>query len=264
MLQSKESAQGLRNTLPRRTAILATEKSIGRLCQRSSRVTFLPGNLCVKSGRSVRLTEALTMEYIRKHTTIPVPKVFCAFEHNGTVYIAMERLSGTPLGRGWTRRSEATKADILRQLQGYVNQLRDLPRPSGQNLVAAIDGGPFLDERLPGPSGLVGPFASGQGPNSRHSEDIQHFLVLHDETSEDVCFTHNDLSSLNILVEDQQVTGIIDWENAAWLPSYWEYTSAWHVNPQNMFWQDEVNKLLGVFERELEMEKLRRRHFGDY
>lgn len=100
-------------------------------------------------------------------------------------------------------------------------QLRNLPRPHGQNLVAAIDGGPFLDERLPGPSGLVGPFASvkqfhaylrsGQGPDLRHSEDVQHFLALHDGTNEDVCFAHNDLSSLNVLVDDLQITGIIDW-----------------------------------------------------
>ena len=63
-MQQSKPARGLRNTFLRRTAILAMEKSVGRLCQRSSRVTFLPGDLCLKSGRSVRLTEALTMEYI--------------------------------------------------------------------------------------------------------------------------------------------------------------------------------------------------------
>ena len=72
----------------------------------------------------------------------------------------MERLAGAPLGRGWTQRSEASKAHLLRQLRGYVDQLRSLPRMSGQNLVAAVDGGPFLDERLPGSLGPVGPFAS--------------------------------------------------------------------------------------------------------
>ena len=273
-MEQSKPARGLHNTFLRRTVILAMKKSIGRWCRRSSQVTFLPGGLCLKSGRCVRLTEALTMEYIRKHTTIPVPKVFCAFEHHGAVYIAMKRLAGAPLGRGWTQRSEASKAHLLRQLRGYVNQLRSLPRMSGQDLVAAVDGGPFLDWRLPGSSGPLGPFASvkqfhtylrsGQELDQRHNEDVKRLFTLHDETRENVCFTHNDLSSLNVLADGEQITGIVDWENAAWLPSYWEYTSAWHVNPQNMYWQDEVNNFLDAFERELEMEKLRRQYFGDY
>ncbi|KND93106.1 hypothetical protein TOPH_02253 [Tolypocladium ophioglossoides CBS 100239] len=40
------------------------------------------------------------------------------------------------------------------------------------------------------------------------------------------------------------VVGIIDWETAAWFPCYWEYVCAWNVNPQNRFWQQEVDKFL--------------------
>lgn len=58
--------------------------------------------------------------------------------------------------------------------------------------------------------------------------------------------------------------GIIDWEIAGWMPPYWEYTSAWHVNPQNMFWQDEVDKFITPHPRELEMEIIRRKYYGDF
>jgi aminoglycoside phosphotransferase (APT) family kinase protein len=67
------------------------------------------------------------------------------------------------------------------------------------------------------------------------SEEVQRLIALHNATGEDVCLTHNDLSSFNILADNEHITGIVDWEIAAWLPSYWEYTSAWHVNPQNMY-----------------------------
>ncbi|KAK6364927.1 hypothetical protein LTR64_008839 [Lithohypha guttulata] len=274
MLQPEQYIEDLRHTRLKRTIVLALDKFVGRWCRRSSRVTFLPGDLCIKSGHAVRLTEALTMEYVRKHTTIPVPKVFCAFEHHGAVYIAMERLAGQPLGWEWARRSDDSKAYILQQLRDYVVQLRNLPRMSDCNSVAAIDDGPFLDERLPGSSSPVGPFPSvkqfhrylrsDQETDLKHNEDVQRLVKMHDDTSENVCFTHNDLSSFNILVDGQQITGIIDWEYAAWLPSYWEYTSAWHVSPQNMFWRDEVGKFLDVYEKQLEMEKIRRQWFGDY
>lgn len=48
-------------------------------------------------------------------------------------------------------------------------------------------------------------------------------------------FTHGDLSRLNILARGDDIVGIIDWETAGWYPSYWEYTTACQVNPQNSF-----------------------------
>lgn len=273
MMTESTRKDGVRNTRLRRIAVLALYKSIGRWCPRSSRVTFFPGKFCVKSGHAVNLAEARTLEFIRKNTRIPVPKVLCAFEYRGLVYIAMERLPGQPLSRGWLQRRDVSKAHILQQVRGYIDELRMVPRAQGQNLIAGVDGGPFFDQRLPGATMQIGPFASvkdfhtyletGQGSRFEH-EDVQRLQALHESISEAVCLTHNDLSSFNILADGEQVTGIIDWESAAWLPSYWEYTSAWHVNPQNTYWQSEVVKYLTAFDRELEMEKLRRQYFGDY
>ncbi|ERT03281.1 hypothetical protein HMPREF1624_01587 [Sporothrix schenckii ATCC 58251] len=70
--------------------------------------------------------------------------------------------------------------------------------------------------------------------------------------------THGDLRANNILADGDTVTGIIDWETAAWMPAYWEYTNAWHVNPYNPYWQEEVDRFLKPRPQELEMEKLRR------
>lgn len=77
-------------------------------------------------------------------------------------------------------------------------------------------------------------------------------------------FTHGDLSSLNILCKEDDVAAIIDWETAGWLPHYWEYVSAWNVNPQNTFWQIEVDRFIPPLHHERDMDTIRRRYFGDF
>lgn len=75
--------------------------------------------------------------------------------------------------------------------------------------------------------------------------------------------THSDLSSLNILIRDDIVVGIINWDTAGWLPYYWEYTTAWRANPQNQFWPDKVDNFLDPLKEELSMEQIRRTYFRD-
>lgn len=36
-------------------------------------------------------------------------------------------------------------------------------------------------------------------------------------------FTHGDLSPRNIIVLNDKIVGIVDWEEAGWFPEYWEY-----------------------------------------
>jgi thiamine kinase-like enzyme len=40
--------------------------------------------------------------------------------------------------------------------------------------------------------------------------------------------THGDLSPRNIIVQDNKITGLIDWEIAGWFPEYWEYVKFFH------------------------------------
>lgn len=39
-------------------------------------------------------------------------------------------------------------------------------------------------------------------------------------------FTHGDLASLNIMVRNGNITGIIDWDTRGCFPAWWEYTAA--------------------------------------
>ncbi|OOF99033.1 hypothetical protein ASPCADRAFT_127608 [Aspergillus carbonarius ITEM 5010] len=234
---------------------------------------MLTDKLCVKYGGFVHLSEASTMSFIAQHTSIPVPKVHCAFTHTGTTYIVMERINGEMIGSGWVNRSEQTKAKLLSQLSRMIIEMRELQPPEGMG-VTSVDNGSLFDCRLPGPSHTLrlGPFATvqdfhrylriGVEADAGHDPEIQTLIEQHGR-GWPVVFTHGDLSSLNILARGDEVVGIVDWETAGWYPSYWEYTTANQVNPQNSFWVHEIDKFLEPMPEELAMERIRQKYFGD-
>lgn len=66
--------------------------------------------------------------------------------------------------------------------------------------------------------------------------DVLHYFATSSFGEDhEIVFTHGDLASRNILVdEDGHVTAVLDWENAGWYPEYWEYVRAyseWNALP---------------------------------
>ena len=86
----------------------------------------------VKSGLWVNLTEAATMRYIAENTSIPVPKVLCAFVRKGKnrAYIVMEKIRGNPLPAVWGTLSEDSRDKVYSQLKLMLQELRSLQPPS--------------------------------------------------------------------------------------------------------------------------------------
>lgn len=222
------------------------------------------------------------MEFVRQHTSVPVPKVYCAFERQGQTYIVMERIKGEMLAIGWHERSEESKAAILRQLSSMVKQIRGIGSPHGM-AVASVDGGSLYDERLPGlgvryPEQTpfrFGPFPDTQAfhrwlrrptyeSNEHYDPEVNEMIAMHERKDFGVpVFTHGDLSSLNILVRGEKVVGIVDWETAGWYPAYWEYTTASQVNFRNTFWAGYIDRFLEPRPDDLKMERIRLKWFGD-
>lgn len=247
-------------------------KIIKRFRTQEGNVLMLTGGICIKYSRRVQLAEASTLRFISQNTSIPVSKIFCAFTRSGVTYIVMERIKGDIIGNGWVRRSGESKAKLLSALARMIREMRDL-RPLEGMGVASVDGGSLHDCRIPGPSLDFGPFATiqdfhrhlrmGLEFSPRLHVDAQELIKQQQSKSWPLAFTHGDLSSLNILVREDDIVGIIDWETAGWYPSYWEYTSAYQVNPQNSFWVHEIDKFLEAMPEELAMERLRQKWFGD-
>ena len=82
------------------------------------------------------------MRFISRHTSIPVPKVICAFTYRGRTYITMERVGGDLVGSGWLNRSVESQTKILSQLRKMIQEMRSLSPPQDQG-ITNVDGGPF-------------------------------------------------------------------------------------------------------------------------
>ena len=228
---------------------------------------MLTPHLCVKYGPSRHISEAEAMAYVAHRTSVPVPKVYCAFERRGVTYILMERIRGVSVGKIWSSISAEGRERLRSQLRAFLAELREIPPPQPGH-VGDVNYSKLYDDRIA--AGGLGPFTTSRAFHQFLRNDVvrpvkdpelDQLIINHEEQEYMSCFTHGDLSSSNILVRDGCVVGIIDWEMAGWYPEYWEYTSAWHVNPYDEWWRPEVENFLDPYPAELEMEKSRRKLF---
>lgn len=235
----------------------------------------LSRHLIVKTGGDVRLTEAATMMYVADKTNIPVPKVLSAFVRKGAVYIVMERIQGQVFDIAWRHASEQARASLLEQLRALVDELRALPPPA-DFVIGSCTGGALQDfrQRRAKPPVQFGPFQTipkfhswlrnglkqGEPVNVEEEEldDFKEMLVRQDSPWPPSVFTHGDLNPTNIIVRDNKIVGIIDWEMSGWYPHYWEYTSLKIASfLVNQFWDRTIDKFLNPFPDDLKMERIR-------
>jgi hypothetical protein len=137
----------INNTRLNRFFVLAGVQLLRRFRPSLGPVLFLTPQLCVKIGECTDLSEAATMQFIRKHTSIPVPKVYCAFRRRGKTYIVMEHISGMPAVACWQRLPEKSRDKLLGQLREMFDEMRRIPAPNGR--ISNVDRGSLYDCRLP-------------------------------------------------------------------------------------------------------------------
>ena len=147
----------------------------------------------------------------------------------------MERVRGETIATRWPTLSEASKLSIFNQLKEIIKELRSVPYQTGG--ISNLDGGPIHDFRLQNSS--WGPFRtvtdfhlslrnnvtlqslkSSKTLNPDEISDLKRLIAFHEREPRAPVLTHGDLSSLNILIRDDVVVGIIDWDTAGWLPYY--------------------------------------------
>ena len=141
--------------------------------------------------------------------------------------VAVAKLQSLPLPT-----LDLSDADgLIDDLRRSLAELRALPSPSGA--VTRLRGRELITWR----TGLetMGPFASQEEFKDylvyRTSPMVAHRLPALRRLAAPVrakqhriCFTHADLHGANILVKDNRLAGIVDWEHAGWYPEYWEMT----------------------------------------
>jgi len=204
--------------------------------ENDGRMYFLR-DLVVKRVRRdlIALQEAANVQHIHKLTRIPAPHVIRVYPHLQSAYIFMSRVPGVALQDVWHTMSSSTKQEITAQLRTIMTDLRSVS-PASPCLFGSIESHICLDARLITrvTVGSNGPITSEDQFNkfimtdlkTRFNDEYYYMLLSMARKDHKIVLTHADFHPRNIMVEEGQITGIIDWSYAGWYPEHWEYVKA--------------------------------------
>lgn len=194
-----------------------------------------------------------------------VPKLYAAFhdEPTGHSFIIMEYIPGKTLESLWEDLSKdeegaRARATIAQHLKTAFDALRQIPSQDGDRgakYYGKLGFQPYDDIFL----GAAGPFPTEQALNEAL---YQRYAALHGPALargrgafyRDCVFpavlrghapvwTHGDLQAKNVLVRQSDGRPyLLDWECAAWYPSYWEYANALWTSRR---WGDDWFRFVG-------------------
>lgn len=216
----------------------------------------------VKKGDCVRLAEAAAMEFVSKHTSIPVPKVYNSYvdQCSGHTFIVMEFVEGECLEDVWDDMDEQEKEVVIGQLKDIITQLRSIKG----TFIGSVDHTACEDQLFCDDLGSYGPYEDEAAFNNgivralKQSQnntwvDVVADMVLKTFKGHETVLTHGDFSPRNILVEGTKVTAILDWEMTGLFPEYWEYVKALYRPDWEAGWFKDraIDKVLQPFLSEL-------------
>ncbi|KAG7123565.1 hypothetical protein HYQ45_004033 [Verticillium longisporum] len=172
--------------------------------------------------------EVDTLRFLRrKAPELPTPDVKATWETGGRRYIVQDRVPGQTLGAVWHELDLSAKVRSLDQVVAVVEWWRT----STSSKMSSVTGGPVESLRW---------WSTGfmpWGPFRRKRELFAYFEdarggcpgVVRDMLWRNMpdcrpwTFSHGDLHVYNIMVEDGNLSGIIDFATAGFYPVWWEY-----------------------------------------
>ncbi|KAJ3476772.1 hypothetical protein NLI96_g10934 [Meripilus lineatus] len=202
----------------------------------------LPFGLILKRHPEITEEEVINMNVARA-MGLPAPRAYSFGTLEDPIgigkaipSIVMTRILGVPLGS-----LDVSQLDVdvfLDDLAKIFGRMRSFASPWG-DAVCGIDGGPIIGSLIPG-SPL--PTATNEAAFQQKFRAMAQWKFDSDEEIYRTCatvteeffalpphaivFTHGDLIQHNIMVDPKSghVTGIVDWESAAWMPDYWDFS----------------------------------------
>ncbi|KAH9483148.1 hypothetical protein JR316_0005251 [Psilocybe cubensis] len=226
----------------------------------------------IKCGPHVRVQEALTMEFIARTTTIPVPRVLDVFSIKENVYIVQERIKGPILEDVWYLLSPDEQRSCMLQIKDCFDQLRSLTPAAGSDSerVQAVDGSGLIDSRVG--QGVWGPFENHDEFHRHLNHPIlrelhERYPALQEPLAKVAgkkyrsVFSHGDFGPHNLIWVDGKGKGkgkgkivVIDWERAGWFPEYWDYTRVYAARWYMKEWCDLFSAVVDRYDDELEVQ----------
>ncbi|KAF3915311.1 hypothetical protein AA313_de0203300 [Arthrobotrys entomopaga] len=231
-------------------------------------ITKISPTVVVKYGCDVRVEEAITMDFIAEHTSIPVPRIYAAYTYGPfdrpdfdgvdeyETYIFMEYIEGETLEKEWGALDQETKTSVMDDLKRYLGEMRSI---KGGTYVGSLDKGPVLDQILEYQPNK-GPFQSVKDFQDTivdayckiHKGDPKPFLTgMMNSQEHGIVFTHANFQSANIMIRDRRVVAIINWEMAGWYPEWWEFAKAFFIYDFYDDWGTHLIKIMRPYYSEL-------------
>ncbi|KAJ5223262.1 hypothetical protein N7468_007804 [Penicillium chermesinum] len=205
-------------------------------------IIFKDSDLFVKFGPCVTTAEAQCLWMIKRvfGDDVPVPEVFGwrVDDEKNHVFIYMELIQGRTLLDRWNELTDLDQNSLRNDLIQIIKALRRLEQDPLQQYIGSIShqkAQDYVFQSYPeaGPFSTVKEFhdwfsslPQQRLPPSKKFKDPYRDSLPDDE---DIKFTHADLHRSNIMVSSSKparILAIVDWEQAGWYPSYWEYCKA--------------------------------------
>ncbi|KAE8151999.1 kinase-like protein [Aspergillus avenaceus] len=203
------------------------------------KIAKISPEVVVKFGSHVTVSEAKSMMFVEQNTeTVPVPKIFAFYSYG-------------PIDRDIEDYGSLFDTYIFMSfVEGYFCELRQI-NPS--HYIGSVDLGPVTDPILEG-YGIKGPFDSEDDFNNAIIDAYQSkapkcciknvLAGMLSQRRHYAVFTHGDLRLQNIIVNNGNVTGILDWEFSGWYPEYWEFAKALYVWKWQNDWTEYLAQIL--------------------
>ena len=218
-------------------------------------------DLVVKRGRLElrKLEEAANIQMVRHLTSVPVPEIVRVHADEREMYIFMAFLPGTPLQDVWATMTNESKDRIASQLKIYMDDLRSVPPPS-PCYFGSVESHICIDCRqLTRITVSENPPISSEVEfnkfvmtdlNLRYHDEYCNMLLSMQRCDHRIVLTHGDFHPRNIIVKDDAVIAIIDWEFAGWYPEHWEFVKALNAVGLVVDWWRYLPKIIGNYYQE--------------
>jgi aminoglycoside phosphotransferase (APT) family kinase protein len=174
--------------------------------------------------------EERALDFVRKHTSIPVPKVHRCIRLPTSAYLVLEKIEGARLDKLWPSLSSSQRSEVVSTLRDYVHQLREasayyprrhIPGPIAKTPQKCYGAGWLFGEDE------YGPFISSKqffdSIHTRFQITAEHGRL---DDSHPLVFTHGDLTMRNMIMGLDGKIWLLDWGWSGFYPLWLEYIAA--------------------------------------
>ncbi|KAF2280463.1 kinase-like protein [Westerdykella ornata] len=212
-----------------------------RYNRRPTPAVFEEMSLFVKWGSEIKVIEGQTL-YALRHScgdSVPVPEIYGWRTDGHETFLYMEAISRTTLEDVWSGMEEDDRLRICSELRTILHNLRQLKQSPEDKFIGSITRGNYYERALFFESqSETGPFTSVKDFHDWYTLQYKRKMPDPETVPEpyrkelpddsEIVFTHGDLHPSNIIISSAppRVAAVIDWEQSAWLPGYWEHCKA--------------------------------------